>query len=166
MGEAGESSRGAASAGGENHVLSQNENTFCSNPETFPDRRRAHRLLLGLKSRFIFSPVHQPDCSSDPRMWPPLSGVDCWLELDGNCVLIHDCNIQGGESESLVSADLSERLTWIKTRTHTHPCYVCMLIRWLVNTPSNYQHCQWKSIQHDWWAQMFTDGVMFYSRYV
>lgn len=104
----------------------ENENTFCSNPETFPDRRRAHRLLLGLKSRFIFSPVHQPDCSSDPRMWPPLSGVDCWLELDGNCVLIHDCNIQGGESESLVSADLSERLTWIKTRTHTHPCYVCM----------------------------------------
>ena len=58
------------------------------------------------------------------------SNVDCWLELEGKWVLIHDCNIQRGESESLVSADLSERLTWIQTRTHTHPWYVCMLILW------------------------------------
>ena len=32
-------------------------------------------LLFGLESGFIFTPIYQPDCSSDPRRLPPLPGV-------------------------------------------------------------------------------------------
>ena len=51
----------------------QSRNRFCS------DRREESSEIIflnsGIKSRFIFSPVYQPDCSSDRRRWPPVSGV-------------------------------------------------------------------------------------------
>lgn len=41
-------------------------------------RREVQRWLfklLGLKRRFIFTPVYQSDCSSNPRRWRPFSNV-------------------------------------------------------------------------------------------
>ena len=36
---------------------------FCSDPDLFTDGRRTQ--VSGVKSIFMFSPVNQPDCSSD-----------------------------------------------------------------------------------------------------
>ena len=33
--------------------------------------QRIRVLLSRLKSGFMFTPVYRPDCSSDPRRWPP-----------------------------------------------------------------------------------------------
>ena len=51
----------------------------CSDPELL-----TNFLLLGIKSGFNFTPVYQPDCSSDLWWGPPLLGVSaslhvCWL---------------------------------------------------------------------------------------
>ena len=39
------------------------------------------------KSELIFTPVYQPDCSSNPRSWPPLLGVFCSVMLTADCWL-------------------------------------------------------------------------------
>ena len=50
--------------------------------------------IWGLKGRFIFTPVKEPDCSSDSQRWLPLftyCNVDSWLELKEKCTLLHEC---------------------------------------------------------------------------
>lgn len=66
--------------------------------EPIIDQVRAERILFNFRdkrSRFIFTPIFQPDCSSNPWMWPLLwdvyVNVGCqqeWREdvLDGHNV--------------------------------------------------------------------------------
>ena len=72
--------------------------------------------LLGLKSGFIFT----PDCSrGDLHCWVFVFwNVHCWLELEGNCIFLHEGNVterrgekEHREPESLLSAELSQMLT-------------------------------------------------------
>ena len=73
---------------------------------------------FGIK-RWIYLHSCSSDCSNDLRRWlPSLSvycNVDCRLELERKCPLLHECNVterRGGkkksELESLVSAEFSE----------------------------------------------------------
>ena len=45
--------------------------------------------------------------------------VECWLELEGKCILLHEHNVTERRESTRVSAELSERLTWIHRHTHT-----------------------------------------------
>ena len=62
----------------------------------------SHQVLFwsdGSRTQIIFTPVDQPDCSSDPDLTSRFCSADCWLELEGK---------PEPEPESLLSAEFSQ----------------------------------------------------------
>ena len=89
-------------------------------PESHPillwsDSRPGWSTLLRFESGFIFAPVYQPDCSSDPGRSSRLSGVYVlWFWLP----------------ESLVSAELCESLPEVKLTDTCAHLYGRWTVKW------------------------------------
>ena len=106
---------------------------FCSDPEPFYWREESSEIafisfsgLNGDLSLLLINLTAAVMCGCDLRCQVSLFCiVDCWLELERKCTLLHERYVteqrvekEEREPESQLSAEVSERLTWVQTCRH------------------------------------------------